>query len=98
MNLTTWLIAVQVLLSIITIIGLVLGVMEIMATLSEEFDEIKANLAEAAAELTAKIAALEEALAGGSLTTEQRAKLDEAKAAAKALADIVPNPPVEPPV
>ena len=107
MTLLIWLSAVQVLLSVILLIGLKKLGTEIMAKLTEEFNQIKADILEGTTELSDRIKTLEDALAIGSLTAEQSAALDEVKAAAAALAAIVPNPvpaptatttPIEPPV
>ena len=70
------------------------GQQYIMATqteLAEQLTEIKTNLTEAFGELSAKITALEEALANaGQTTPEVDAALADVKAIATTLKDIVP--------
>ena len=59
--------------------------------LAEQLTEIKSNLTEAFGELSAKITALEEALANaGQTTPEVDAALADVKAIATTLKDIVP--------
>jgi len=70
------------------------GQQYIMATqteLAEQLTEIKSNLTEAFGELSAKITALEEALANaGQTTPEVDAALADVKTIATTLKDIVP--------
>lgn len=64
----------------------------IMSALTEEFKQIKADIAEGTKELTEKITALETSLGNDTLSQESREALDEVKVVSATLASIVKNP------